>query len=65
MTDTASDQPVHVTAEERPHPALQKLARACIALARLRRDEEDAQAEQPEPDKPPVTGGGDAEVCHG
>lgn len=39
MTDTAHNQPVHVTAEERPHPALQKLARALIALARMRHSE--------------------------
>lgn len=39
MTDRAHDRPVHVTAEERPRPALQKIARALISLARLRRDE--------------------------
>ena len=65
MTDTASDKPVHITAEERPHPALQKLARACIALARLRRDEERAREEQPEHDTPLAADDGDAEVCHG
>lgn len=31
-----SEQPVTVTAEERVHPAIRKLARACIALARFR-----------------------------
>jgi hypothetical protein len=36
MADPTNDQPVRVTGEERPHPALQKLARACIALAQLR-----------------------------
>lgn len=30
-----ANKPVRVTAEERAHPALAKLARACIALARL------------------------------
>jgi hypothetical protein len=34
MSEPDSTRPVNVTAEERPHPALQKLARACIALAR-------------------------------
>jgi hypothetical protein len=34
MTDTTNNAPVRVTAEERPHPALRKLARAVIALAR-------------------------------
>jgi hypothetical protein len=29
-----SEHPVIVTAQERTHPALRKLARACIALAR-------------------------------
>lgn len=35
----AQEPPVRVTAEERPHPALQKLARAIIALVRLRQTE--------------------------
>jgi hypothetical protein len=34
MSQPDSGRPVIVTAEERAHPALQKLARACIALAR-------------------------------
>jgi hypothetical protein len=34
----SSDRPVIVTAEERAHPALRKLARACLALARHRRE---------------------------
>jgi hypothetical protein len=29
----SSERPVKITAEERPHAALRKLARACIALA--------------------------------
>jgi hypothetical protein len=29
----SSERPVKITAEERPHPALRTLARACIALA--------------------------------
>lgn len=37
-----SDKPVKVIAKQRPHPALRRLARACIALARhhLRRKTE-------------------------
>jgi hypothetical protein len=38
MSETGSDRPINVTAQERPHPALRKLARACIALARQLRD---------------------------
>jgi len=36
MSEPVSDQPVIVTAEERAHPAIAKLARAMLALARLR-----------------------------
>jgi serine/threonine protein kinase HipA of HipAB toxin-antitoxin module len=42
MTDQPLLPPVRVTAEERPHPALQKLARACIALAQLHRQDASA-----------------------
>lgn len=34
MIEPTSDHPVRVTAEERTHPAILKLAHACIALAR-------------------------------
>lgn len=34
MSEPSSDHPVTVTAQERAHPAIRKLARACIALAR-------------------------------
>lgn len=34
MSEPGSDQPVKVTAQERAHPAIRTLARACIALAR-------------------------------
>ena len=34
MPESGSNQHVTVTAEERAHPAILKLARACIALAR-------------------------------
>jgi hypothetical protein len=34
------ETPVYVTGEERKHPALRMLARACIQLARLRLEQE-------------------------
>lgn len=34
MPEPDSTRPITVTAEEHAHPALRKLARACIALAR-------------------------------
>ncbi|MGH3903844.1 MAG: hypothetical protein ACRDTE_06605 [Pseudonocardiaceae bacterium] len=37
MNQHSSDESVHVTGEERLHPALRKLGRACIALARWQR----------------------------
>ncbi|MGI9003014.1 MAG: hypothetical protein ACR2GH_15370 [Pseudonocardia sp.] len=43
MHHQSADKPVRVTGEERLHPALRRLARACIALVRWQR----AQAEQP------------------
>jgi hypothetical protein len=36
MADSASSHHVSVTAQERVHPAVAKLARACLALARLK-----------------------------
>lgn len=33
MIEPESNNPVRVAAEERSHPAIRKLARACIALA--------------------------------
>ena len=50
-----TDRPVIVTGyEERPHPALRKLARACLALTRHLRDSREpsqaaAAGDQPEP----------------
>lgn len=34
MSDQSPDLPVKITADEKAHPAIRKLARACIALAR-------------------------------
>ena len=36
MSESDSEQPITISAEERPHPAIRSLARACIALAQLR-----------------------------
>ena len=35
MPESASEQSIKVTADERVHPAIRKLARAMLALARL------------------------------
>lgn len=51
MTHHPSDRPVRVTGEERLHPALRKLGRACIALARWQREQQQ---------RPPETRPGDA-----
>ncbi|MGH8542067.1 MAG: hypothetical protein ACREX3_00120 [Gammaproteobacteria bacterium] len=40
MTDTPCGEPVRVTGEKRLHPALRKLGRACIALARWQREQQ-------------------------
>ena len=34
MSESGSNRPITVTAKEHLHPALRKLARACLALAR-------------------------------
>lgn len=34
MQEPDSARPVHITAQERTHPAIRTLARACLALAR-------------------------------
>lgn len=46
MSDS-SENPIIVTARERAHPALRKLARACIALGRLRHQTPDAASATP------------------
>ena len=38
MAHQPSDAPVRVIGEQRLHPALRKLGRACIALARWQRE---------------------------
>lgn len=47
MNHQLSDESVRVTGEERLHPALRKLGRACIALARWQREQQTAPAESP------------------
>ena len=47
MTHQPSDAPVRVTGEERLHPALRKLGRACIALARWQREQQQRPPEVP------------------
>jgi hypothetical protein len=42
--------PVHVTGEERQHPAIRKLARAAIELARLRLARQQQGEQQASPD---------------
>ncbi len=34
MSEPESDRPITITAQTKAHPAIRKLARACIALAR-------------------------------
>jgi hypothetical protein len=46
MSDS-SEQPIIVTAQERAHPALRKLARACISLGRLLCETPDAASSPP------------------
>ena len=50
MTHQPSDAPVRVTGEERLHPALRKLGRACIALARWQREQQQRPPEAPPDD---------------
>jgi hypothetical protein len=47
MPEEYPDRPVKVTAEPRSHPAIRKLARACIALARWQREQEVNKAAAP------------------
>lgn len=54
MQHQSTDKPVRVTGEQRLHPALRKLGRACIALARWQREQETKPAEttsEPHPTK--------------
>jgi hypothetical protein len=55
MREEQVDRPVKVTSEVRTHPALRKLARACIALARWQREQETAES-APSDLEPSTTG---------
>lgn len=49
LTEPNVDRPVIVTAKERAHPAIRKLARACIAIALLHlADQSTASASTPQ-----------------
>jgi hypothetical protein len=54
-----NNDPVHVTGDERRHPAIRQLARACIALARLRLEQE-ARADAADPGAVSVASSGDS-----
>ena len=56
MTHQPPDAPVRVTGEERLHPALRKLGRACIALARSQRELQQRPPEAPPDDTASNTG---------
>ena len=47
--DNNENPSVHVTGEERSHPSIRTLARACIALAELRIAEQQREPASPEP----------------
>lgn len=65
MADTHHPDAVRVTAEERVHPALQKIARALISLVRWQQEkninESGGLAPAPTSDDPATTG---EEDCH-
>lgn len=58
MTHQPPDAPVHITGEQRLHPALRKLGRACIALARWQREQQQRPPEAPPDDTASNTGTG-------
>jgi len=49
----SDDVPVRVTGEQRLHPALRTLGRACIALARWQREQQQRPPETPPGDTAP------------
>ena len=58
MAHQPADRPVHVTGEQRLHPALRKLGRACIALARWQREQQQRPPEASPDDTVPSTSTG-------
>lgn len=55
LTEPNLDRPVMVTPEERAHPAIRKLARACIAIALLQLADESTASASPQPEEPPAS----------
>lgn len=63
MADRSHDEPVRITGEQRLHPALRTLGRACIALVRWQREQQQNPTEPPtdettlapDPGEQPVT----------
>ena len=55
MAHQPADRPVRITGEQRLHPALRKLGRACIALARWQREQQQRPPEAPPGDAAPNT----------
>lgn len=62
MADTPQPhgEPIRVTGEQRLHPALRRLGRACIALARWQRDQQQRPTESARQDLPAPTGTAEA-----
>jgi hypothetical protein len=58
MAHQPADAPVRVTGEQRLHPALRKLGRACIALARWQREQQQRPPEAPPDNTASNTGTG-------
>jgi hypothetical protein len=54
MSQPESDQPVTVTAEERAHPAVRKLARAAVLLARQQLSDKQVTTAETSPTEPLV-----------
>ncbi|MCA1677203.1 MAG: hypothetical protein LC799_35185 [Actinobacteria bacterium] len=53
MAHHHADRPVRITGEQRLHPALRTLGRACIALARWQREQQQRPPETPPGDTTP------------
>lgn len=57
MSEPVSDRTINVTAQEREHPSIRKLARACIALARHQLPPSDSDPVGANPPQPTPTKG--------
>lgn len=56
MAENTTEPPVRVSGEERPHPALRKLGRACIALVHWQRQQRGEGESAAVPDEPAAPG---------